>query len=481
MNDSLKSGPCDGTSEEAVSACLDNIRKHNPPLNALVTLNPQALEEARSADRRDAEGAPRGPLHGVPIAVKDTYKTRGLRTTAGDRRLSGYLPEEDSVAVSLLRRAGAVIVGKGNTPPLAMDMQTDNPVFGRTNNPWDLTRTSGGSTGGDTVAVAAGMARIGFGSDLAGSLRIPTAYCGVYGLKTTYGVVSKVGHVPPVPGAIDGLHSLAVLGPVARSPEDLALGLEALVQPHPSDRSPAPLLPRSVPPRGLRELRVAWCDSFGGVPVAGEIRQQIRAFARALSEAGAQVTHTEPSGFPYEEAWETWGGLVAHQGGYTVPHLAKVLGAFFARGSVRSIPHQRLIIEPTSVARYMTLLTRQREHISKMDTFLGDYDAWICPVSSTTAFSHLRPSRRFGEFSVYDTPLVVDGRPVPYYVATQSYTTLFSETENPVISMPLALDSQGLPIGVQVVGRRYADRDLIEVVKLLDQCRPPLGAPRSLL
>lgn len=449
------------SSEAAVSTCLEAVGRHNPALNAVVTLNPQALEQAREADRARLEGRATGALQGVPIVVKDTYRTAGLRTTAGYPGLRGWVPDSDGVAAALLRRAGAIVIGKGNTPTLAMDMQT--------NNPWDPMRTCGGSTGGDSVAVATGMAALGFGSDLAGSLRIPAAYGGVYSLKTTYGVVSKLGHVPPLPGAIDGLHSLAVLGPVAASVGDLAPALEALTQKDPGDRTVLPLLP-SAGPTPLQNLRVAWCDTFGGVPVAKEIRDAVQRFAQTLAGSGAPVVRAEPRDFPYEQAWETWGGLVAHQGGYDVPNAAKALGAFFARASVRGIPHQRRIIEPTSVARYMDLLSLQREHITRMENFLADFDVWICPVSSTTAFPHHQPSRRFGDFSVYDMPLVVDGEPVPYYVATQSLTTLFAVTENPVVTMPIGLDSSGLPMAVQLVGRRFGDWALLQAAEALDPC-----------
>ena len=456
------------TSEAAVTEALGRIAEKNPALNAIVALNPLALEQARAADAAVRAGGPLGPLHGVPIVVKDTYSTAGILTTAGYPALKSYVPEQDSVVVALLRKAGAIIVGKGNTPTLAMDMQTDNPLFGRTNNPWNVAKTSGGSTGGDTVAVATGMAALGFGSDLAGSLRIPTAYCGIYGLKTTYGVVSKVGHVPPLPGAVDGLHSLAVLGPVARSIDDLRLALDVIAQPDARDRTVVPLLPEPATPRPVKSLRVAWVDSFGGIPVSAEIRAQIRAFAARLEAAGAHVVQAEPRNFPYEQVWETWGGLVAHQGGYDVPDVFKAMGEFFAAGSVKDIPHQRKIIGTTSVVKYMTLLTQQRDYSTQLENFLDDYDLWLCPVSSTTAFSHLKPRSYFGDFGVYNTPLLVDGQKVPYYVATQSYTTLFAVTENPVVMMPLGLDSQGLPIGVQLVGKRYADRALLQAAEVLD-------------
>jgi amidase len=459
------------TSVEVVTSVLDQISKYNAEYNAIVTLNPTALEEARNADKLIAQGDIKGPLHGVPIVVKDSYKVEGLRTTSGYVPLKDFIPNEDSVVVSLLKESGAIIIGKGNMPTLAMDMQTDNPIFGRTNNPWDTDRTPGGSSGGDSVAVASGFSYLGFGSDLAGSLRVPSAFTGIYGLKTTYGVVSKTGHIPPLPDEINGLHSMAVMGPLARTIEDLELALGIIAQPHRMDQSVIPLVPLSENDLSvtITDMNIAWMDNFGGVPVSEEIKEKLKDFVLKLEEAGAKVTKIEPDQINYEEIWETWGSFVGHQGGYDKSNPVRNMGDFFTKSVTKNIPMHRKIVGGISVPQYMELLNIQQKTITIMENFLDEYDVWITPVCSTTAFKHIEPSRQFGDLNVYRTPVLVDGNKVEYYVATQSYTTVFAVTENPVLSMPVGLDSDGLPVGVQIVGKRYYDYRLLHHGKILSQ------------
>ena len=201
-------------SEDVVRAFVGQIARHNAAYNAVVLLDLDAsLERARAADDALDRGEVWGPLHGVPVTVKDTYAIQGLRTTAGDPDLLNYVPEEDAVIVSLLRRAGAIVLAKTNAATLAMDMQTTNAIFGTTNNPWDVKRTVGGSSGGCAAAVASHMSALSFGSDLAGSIRLPAAYTGIWGLRPTHGVISMAGHMPPKPDEVNGMRVMAVAGP----------------------------------------------------------------------------------------------------------------------------------------------------------------------------------------------------------------------------------------------------------------------------
>ena len=261
------------TSTEAVQAYLRQIEAVNRNYNALVLVDAEAaLERAREADAALARGEVWGPLHGVPVTVKDSLAVRGLRTTAGSPELADHVPPEDAALVALLREAGAVILGKTNLATLAMDMQTTNPVFGTTVNPWDEARTPGGSSGGCATALATGMTPLSFGSDLAGSIRVPSSFVGVYGLKPTFGVVSMVGHIPPRPGEVNGIRSLAVAGPLARSLEDLALALEVIAQPHRLDETPRPLRAVDVAPRDLASLRIAYARQLGDLTPSGPMR-----------------------------------------------------------------------------------------------------------------------------------------------------------------------------------------------------------------
>lgn len=471
------------TSVQVVSAFAAQITRHNGRYNAIVLLDAEgALRRAREADAALARGERWGPLHGVPVTLKDTYATRGLRTTAGDPSLAEHVPEEDAVAVALLRRAGAIVLAKTNPARLAMDMQTQNPLFGTTGNPWDTARTVGGSSGGCAAAVATHMSPLSFGSDLAGSIRLPAAYAGVWGLRPTRGVVSFRGHIPPRPGEVDGIRTMAVLGPIAGTVEDLELALSVIAQPAPEDATPVPLRPRRPAPSSVASLRIAYAEALGGAPVSQDMRDGLQRVVAALRAAGATVVRAEPGGLSYERTWETWGALVGMQGGYERSNLARWFGRLFASGAVAAIPHQRRILDPISVEGYMRALTEQAAQRNALERFLSEFDAWIVPVASVAPFPHHAPSRTFGDFNVYDTPLPVDGAPVPYYVATQAYCTLFSVTEGPVVAMPAGLAPGRVPVGVQLVGQSYDDWHLLDVARLieplLERAAPPLEPPR---
>ena len=238
--------PSFGTATEAVVALRDGvissreltqhvftrIRKHNPKINAFVTLlEEQALAQARQSDEHRSRGQAAGPLHGVPILIKDTYETAGVRTTCGSRSLENYVPKQDAVVVARLKQAGAIIVGKTNVPEFASDHQSYNDVAGTTNNPWDVTRTPGGSTGGGAAALAAGLGFLEIGSDIAGSIRLPSHFCGVYGHKSTLDIVPQAGHIPPPPGVLPSPAVLPVAGPLARSAADLLFELGIVAGP----------------------------------------------------------------------------------------------------------------------------------------------------------------------------------------------------------------------------------------------------------
>jgi amidase len=457
------------TSRQTLETYFAQIKKHNPTYNAIVTLNEaEALTQADQADQAMRDGKPCGPLHGVPITIKDTYRVKGSRTTAGYAPLKDYIPDTDAVAVKLLKEAGAIIIGRTNTTTLAMDMQTDNPIFGKTNNPWDIERTPAGSSGGCATALATGMTPLSLGSDLAGSIRMPASFCGVYGLKPTHGVVSFEGHIPPLPGQTNGFRTLAVAGPLARSIDDLALALDVLTQPTSSDRNVAPLPADIGASVDISKLKIAWTDNFGGVPVSKEIKDKLHDFVNRLAQAGATVHKIEPQGMDYNEIWELWSSFVGAQSSYDMSNLKRAIGDFFSKSTVKNIPMHRKIVGPISVQKLMQAFELQSRYITKMDNFLSEYDVWLCPVSATTAFKHHAHSKMFGDFKIYNTPLQVDGADIHYYVATQSYTTVFTTTNSPVVSMPIGLGQSGLPVNIQVAGKRFSDRQLLKVSKVLD-------------
>ncbi len=456
------------SSYEVVSAFFKQMEEQNETYNAVVLIDKEnALEKARQADLALANGEIWGKLHGVPITVKDNYRTKGLTTTAGYEPLKHYIPNENAEIVKLLIAEGAIIIGKTNLSVLAMDMQADNPVFGHTNNPWDTTKTSGGSSGGCAAALATGMTPLSFGNDLAGSIRLPSAYCGVYGFKPSFGVVSLQGIQTDPKEKVNGLKSLAVAGPLARNIDDLELALSVIAQSTNEFRKLVPLNPDKEKVN-IKDLKIAWADEFGGVPVNEEIKEAIEKFTHELEKAGATVVKVTPE-INFLQAWKTWGSFVGMQGGYNTSNFIKWLGLPFTRGVLKDVPMHQNIVKPTSVEKYMVALNSQDSVITQLENFLQEYDIFICPVSAVTAFDHHTPSKSYGNFNIYNTPLDVNGEEIHYYMATQAYTTPFTLTESPVLTIPISLNSKNLPIGVQIVGKRYGDYRLLNIGKELDK------------
>ncbi len=464
------------SSFQVVSAYIEQIEKQNGTYKAIVLLNKaQALERAKVADLALSKGEIWGKLHGVPITIKDNYKTKGLTTTAGYLPLKNNVPDQDAEIVKLLLSEGAIIIGKTNLSVLAMDMQADNPIFGKTNNPWDTTLTSGGSSGGCATALATGMTPLSFGNDLAGSIRLPSAYCGVYGFKPTFGVVSLNGIQTDPEETVNGLKSLAVAGPLANNIDDLELAMQIIAHTTTTDQRLIPLN-QCTDTFNIKTLKIAWTDEFGSVPVDDEIKKAIKNYAEKLEKAGATVVKTVPE-LNFYQAWKTWGSFVGMQGGYNTCNFVKWIGLPFTNGVLKDVPMHQNIVKPTSVEKYMIALNIQDTMITIMENFLNEYDIFICPVSAVTAFKHHEPSKSYGNFSIYNDPLMVNNQEIHYYMATQAYTTPFTLTESPVLSLPITLSKDSLPIGIQVVGKRYEDFKLLMIGKIIDEYTAKLTFP----
>ncbi|MGZ3456898.1 MAG: amidase, partial [Archangium sp.] len=312
------------SAHELLEAHLKQVARHNARLNALVTLDEErARARARQADEALARGESWGPLHGVPMTIKDSFATAGVRTTSSYKRLRHHIPTQDATVVARLTAAGAILLGKTNLPTLTLDLQTSGHLFGRANNPWDETRTPGGSTGGGAAAVAAGMSPFEVGSDLAGSIRVPSHYCGIFGFKPTEHRVPITGHIPPMPGHPRGVRYEGAAGPLARCVKDLQLGFRLLAGPDDKDWDVPPVPLREVAPRELRSYRFAWTDDFGGLPVSRETRAVLEKLARTLEELGCQVERCGPPGLDYDELWEVWGRVLGAEIGAEQQALAR--------------------------------------------------------------------------------------------------------------------------------------------------------------
>ncbi len=434
----IKRGAVSAT--DALEAQLAQIDKHNPALNAVVMLDADgARKRATEADRAIKRGEYRGPLHGVPFTLKDTHSTAGMRTTVGFPPFAKYLPAEDSVVAARLKAAGAILLGKTNTAMLLADFQTSNPLFGRTNNPWNVERTPGGSSGGAAAALAAGMTPFEIGTDMQSSIRLPAHFCGVFGLKPTENRVSLEGGFPNPGNAPRTIHIMSCIGPMARTAEDLALLYKIIAGPDASDTDLQPVPVEEVPALEVKGLRIAYALTFPGFPVAAAIRAAVEGLARKLSDAGAVVENASLPDLDFHADLQAGGALVGMMLGAAQPEKDE---------------------PPPSLADYFAALQKRDRSIIAWEKFLSQWDALLCPVSMTTAFSHCEAG----------TPLRVDGRDEDYWMVA-GHGALFNYSGHPAIAMPCGLDGDGLPIGVQLVGKRWSESRLLAVAQALS----PLG------
>jgi amidase len=453
------------SASEALEAHLTRVHARNGDLNALVFVDEEgARRRAAEADRVLARGEAWGPLHGVPVTIKDSLSTIGVRTTAGFPPLANYFPEHDATAVARIRRAGAVIVGKTNLPMLAMDYQCNSPLLGRANNPWDLKRTPGGSTGGGAAAVAAGMSPLEIGSDIGGSVRIPAHYCGICSLKPTEHRVSTAGHIPEPPGAPRGVRHMATVGPLARSVRDLRVALQILAGPDGDlwETPPAPLDPVIV-----TQPRVAWTDGFGGCPVTADTRRSLAALADTLAHAGWSVRQASP-GLDFERVWETFGQLLWCEIGSAQPPEVEVESARNLTTSEDDAMMRGIKSAVGATMRQFTATMTARDgFIGVLERFLDDYDALLCPVSVGPAIRHCASG----------TPVPVDAGSVTYTMGGLAHTAPFNLTGSPAAVLPMGQSTEGLPLGVQVVGRRWDDMRVLAVAEAIERLLPRMQLP----
>jgi len=428
---------------EIADAYLQQIQKLNPTLNAIVTLAPNLMDKAKEAEARVMSGKNLGALHGVPVTIKDTIETAGLRTTSGSAIRAAFVPERDAPAVTRLKAAGAIILGKSNAAEMAMDYTADNPVFGRTNNPYDLSRTPGGSSGGEAAAIASCMSPAGLGSDLAGSIRIPAHFCGITGLKSTTGRIPGECQFPPSTGP----YSLgAVVGPMARRVEDLQTLYVVLANERPSS-SFSETLTR------VKGSRVAWYADDGVAPVTEESRSAVESAARVLAEAGMVTEERRP---PHVElGHDLWLKLFSRasvvQLRSTYTGREQEAGGFV---SWRLATAEK--VAPQTLDEYIAVWMDRDRLRTELLRWLEATPLIIAPVGATPAFKH-------------DTQKVtVEGSTMSVFRAF-SYAQTFSVFDLPVVTVASGSSKEGLPIGVQIVGRPAAEETVLVAASIVEE------------
>ena len=427
---------------ELLNATLERIERLNPELNAFITIAAErALEDARRAQREIARGKNRGPLHGIPLPIKDNIETQGIRTTAGSKILSHFIPDRDADVVSALRQAGAVIIGKTNLHEFAYGITNENPHYGAARNPWDNTRVSGGSSGGSAVAVASGLGFGSVGTDTGGSIRIPAALCGIVGLKPTFGRVSTRGVVPLSV-------SLDHVGPLARTVDDVSLLLAAIS----SKEHPFRAAAASKPLRKSRRARftLGWPRNFFFDRVDDEVLAAIEAAVKLLEKRGAIVRQISLSHIADSADAGTKIALAEalnfHQSSGFYPARASEYGP-----DVRARLEQGAKI---SAADYLHALGERPRIAAEFDAALAEVDAIVAPSAPI-------PAPRIGE-----TVVRIRGEEETVRSALVRVSRPANFTGHPAISIPCGITSEGMPIGLQLIGSHWNEARLLEIAAL---------------
>jgi amidase len=425
---------------EVVNSLLRRCEQLNPTLNAIVTFAPSLREKAREAEASLMSGEAIGPLHGLPLTIKDTIEVAGLSSTSGSAVRANFIPAEDAPAVARLKAAGAIVLGKTNPAEMAMDYTADNPVFGRTNNPYNLSYTPGGSSGGEAAAIAACMSPAGLGSDLAGSVRVPSHFCGIAGLKPTTRRVPGGGQFPPSCGP----YSLgAVVGPMARAVEDLELLFRVLI-------GEGSLRDGET---DLGALRIAWFTDDGVAPVNEETRVAVKSAARALTNAGLRTEETRPPGV--ELGHQLWlklfsrASVVQLREVYKDDHYEKGSFVSWRLATADDTP-------PPTLDEYIKAWMERDRLRESLLKWMNDVPILVTPVGATNAYPHDTLKVKVGEYQMS-------------VFKAFSYSQMANVFDLPAVVVPVGLSANGLPMGVQILGRPCAEKQVLAIARIIEK------------
>jgi amidase len=452
------------SSHELVLSLRDRIMKHNPALNAIIIDRlDQAETEAKAADKRRSEGED-APLLGLPITIKESIDVAGLPGTSGMPENASRVPEHDAPLVRSLKAAGAIIMGKTNLPYACNDWQANSPVYGTTNNPWDHSRTPGGSTGGGSAALAAGLTPLEIGSDIGGSVRFPAAFCGVYGHRQSETLVPQSGHFP---GHVLPNRSvvLNIMGPLARSADDLELALETMAGPELGEDAAWNVVIPAARADRLKDFRVVVFPDLDWLPLSRDVRDTRSRVIEALEQTGASVEEASPAGFgDMREFHRTYSRLLRsvtstdldEEGRDQLLEMARARGDQFDGTVVDALK---------GTPADFIIWHGEREHYRQAyRDFFEKYDILLAPITLTTAFEHI-PSEKAG-LDDYLRMFSVDKHQVPYdyQVVYPGLSTLCGQ---PATAFPAGLSDDGLPVGLQAIGPYLEDRTPIRFTALL--------------
>jgi amidase len=450
------------SSVELLEVHLTRAQALQEPINALVTINAeQALEAAARCDRERLAGEATGALHGLSMSVKDALATAGMRTTGGATELSDHVPDSDAEAVARVRDAGAVVFAKSNLPRWSGDLQAFNEIFGTTNNPWDLTRGPGGSSGGAAAAVATGQTSLEIGTDIGGSIRLPAHFSGVCGHKPSFGVVPQLGYVDHVTYGVSEA-DINVVGPIARTMDDVMLLWDVLAGPR-ADQAGAWSLNLPAPPAEPSRLRVAAWLNDPACPVSAAVSEVLTRAVSAVIDTGIHVDTEARPGHRFDDVWEIGLPLVsaATSPGRTETEFARLLELAASTDPDAAVMAMRARATTIGHRDWLALSERREHNRAHWARFFQRFDVLLAPVAFIPAFHHIHKG------NVYSRRLMVDGRERDY-ADLLAWTTQFGYVYLPSTVVPVGWTSDGLPIGMQVVGPYLGDRTTMEFARFLE-------------
>ncbi len=448
------------TSKEIVLEHIAHIKKHNPLLNAVILLlEEESLEEAQTCDQEAKKGRYRGPLHGVPMTIKEQFWLQGYKSTLNSDRLKNWIAPEDALVVTRLKKAGAIILGKTNISKEMMDYQVDGDIYPTCFNPFDQAYSPGGSSGGSAVALATGMVPLELGGDLGGSVRIPPNFCGVYGLKTTENTIPTHGLIPKTKEAKGFLNDMAVVGPMARTPEDLELLWNILKGTDKIDRRTSPIHWKSSDHKSIRDYKVGWIHGWQDYTPSEQIKRVIEEFIEMIRAHGGNTHQLIPKQGLHRRTLELHQRLSFMTIMQDLPWLVKPLMINeLKKGYLKGMKNIPWKFKDT-FSDYSRLIGQRMQIIKEWETYFDEFDLLICPSGFGPAYKRCK----------IGTPITYEGKTMKYIDYVYPYNACFNASGNPVISIPLGLGKEGLPVGVQVLGPYWSEPDLLHFAKLISK------------
>ncbi len=462
----------EATSEAIVKDHIDRINKYNDQLHAVVIeIFEDALKDARACDEEAGNGKFRGPLHGVPMTVKEQFWIKGLKCTINVKMFKDFIAPEDAILVERIRRSGAIILGKTNVPKNLLDFQVWGDIYPEGKNPYDMERTPGGSSGGSSAALASGMIPIEMGGDFGGSIRNPSNFCGLYGLKPTDDSLPSHGIVPVPKGAKGYVFHMAQAGPMARNLEDLELLWDILAGPDRRERR-VPKIDYGKPSdRKLKEYKIAWVDEWPGFPTGQQVKRSIGDMVQKIEEMGVEMTNTGPGNNLHERSLSFWMRMFPQLLCQDMPAIIRPLVKWdLKRSLMKGIKKFRKEFNmgfKLSFINYSETMGIRARIISEWESFFENYDFLLCPMSFGPAYKRCKLGDKIKE----------EGKEMAYMEYVWPFTACFNGTGHPGMNIPLGLNDQGLPVGVQLVGPYWSEKEMFYFAKQLAELTPGFIRP----